>query len=365
MIDTVGVHAEGEVGDVIVGGVLHVPGATMYDKMIHLWEKNDGIRQLLLNEPRGRASMSTNLVLAPSDPTADAGLLIMESEEYVPMSGSNTICTVTAILETGIVKMQEPVTNLTLDTAAGLVQVTAECGDGKCKSVEFENVPCFVFALDQEVDVPGLGVVKFDMAYGGMIFAIINAGSVGQEIEDRDKNGASLVELGERIKAEVRRKYTPVHPENPAIRGVTNVVFAEPLVDEEGGKTSKNATIVMPGRLDRSPCGTGTCARMAVLHARGLLNVGERFRNRSIIETEFIGRIRSTTTVGQGNSMYPAIVPTIKGRGWITSFKQVVLDPTDPFPEGFRVSDSWHSTKSDPRVKGEVLKAYYNKPENQ
>ena len=351
-LDVVGVHAEGEVGDVIVGGVLDVPGATMYDKMIYMWEKNDSIRQLLLNEPRGRASMCTNLILLPCNPKADAGLIIMESEEYVPMSGSNVICTVTALLETGMVKMVEPVTELSLDTAAGLVKVKAECSNGKCKNVEFENAPSFVFGLNIPIEVPDLGTVTVDVAYGGMVFAFVDVATVGQNLADHHKTGADLVKLGEKIKAAVREQFTPVHPENPAIQGVTNLVFTAPLITEERGKVTQNATVVMPGRLDRSPCGTGTCARMAVLYARGLLNVGESWVNKSMIDSEFIGRIVKTTKVGE----YDAIVPTVRGRGWITSFKQVVLDPEDPYPEGFRVGDAW--LPANPQVKENVLKAY-------
>jgi proline racemase len=351
-LEIVGVHAEGEVGDVIVGGVLDVPGATMYDKMIYMWEKNDNIRNLLLNEPRGRVSMSANLILPPCNPKADAGLLIMETDEYVPMSGSNAICTVTALLETGMVKMVEPVTELALDTAAGLVTVKAECLNGKCKSVEFENAPSFVLGLDMPINVPDLGTVTVDVAYGGMMFAFVDVASVGHSLDDHHKNGAELVKLGEKIKAAVREHFTPVHPENPAIRGVTNLVFTTPLIEEERGKVTKTATVVMPGRFDRSPCGTGTCARMAVLHARGLLEVGESWVNKSPIDSEFIGRIVKTAKVGK----YEAIVPTVKGRGWITSFKQVVLDPEDPFPEGFRVGDAWLPTNPD--VKEGVLKAY-------
>lgn len=351
-LDIIGVHAEGEVGDVIVGGILDVPGATMYDKMIHMWEKNDNIRNLVLNEPRGRVSMCTNIILPPCNPKADAGLLIMESEEFVPMSGSNTICTVTALLETGMVKMVEPVTELALDTAAGLVTVKAECSNGKCKSVEFENTPSFALGLDIPIDVPDLGTVTVDIAYGGMMYSFVDVSSVGFSLEDHYKSGAALVLLGERIKAAIREQFTPVHPENPAIRGVTGLVFTTPLVKEDRGKVTKTATVVMPGRFDRSPCGTATCARMAILHAKGLLEVGESWINKSPIDTEFVGRIARTAKVGE----YEAIVPTVKGRGWITSFKQVVLDPEDPFPEGFRVGDAW--LPANPGVKEGVLKAY-------
>ncbi|KAK7403415.1 hypothetical protein QQX98_010828 [Neonectria punicea] len=335
-LSVVGCHAEGEVGDVIVGGVLDVPGKTMYEKLEYFQHKQDNIRQLLLNEPRGRSSMNTNLILPPCNPLADAGFLIMESEEYAPMSGSNTICTTTVLLETGMIAMKEPITTLALDTAAGLVQVTAECEAGKCKAVSFDNVPAFVAALDVPIDVPGLGTINVDIAWGGMWYAIVDAATLGVKVENQ--HGPRLVEIGERVKRAVQVQYVPVHPENPSIRGVTNISITEPLEDAPDGKTAKNTVVVSPGRFDRSPCGTGTCARLAVLHARGQLEVGETFRHRSIIGTEFETHIRGTTKVGE----YDAVLPTVKGRAWITSYKQIVLDPTDPYPEGFRVGDQWH-----------------------
>ncbi|WAO95618.1 Hypothetical protein NCS54_01325000 [Fusarium falciforme] len=335
-ISIVGCHAEGEVGDVIVGGVRDVPGKTMYEKLVHCRDKEDSLRQLILNEPRGRSSMNTNLLLPPTDPRADAGLLIMESTEYAHMSGSNAMCTATVLLETGMVPMKEPVTELALDTAAGLVTVKAQCDAGKCKSVSVENVPSFVDTLDLKVDVPGLGVVSVDIAWGGMWYAFVKASDLGLKVESN--NGAKLVELGERVKDYVKAKHTPIHPENDGIRGVTVISITEDLKDEESCKTAMNTVVVSPGRLDRSPCGTGTCARMAVLHARGLLKVGEVFKHRSIIGTEFISHIRETTQVGDRQ----AVLPTIQGRAWISSYKQIVLDPTDPFPEGFRVGDQWH-----------------------
>ncbi|KAJ4199905.1 hypothetical protein NW767_007885 [Fusarium falciforme] len=335
-ISIVGCHAEGEVGDVIVGGVRDVPGKTMYEKLVHCRDKEDSLRQLILNEPRGRSSMNTNLLLPPTDPRADAGLLIMESTEYAHMSGSNAMCTATVLLETGMVPMKEPVTELALDTAAGLVTVKAQCDAGKCKSVSVENVPSFVDTLDLKVDVPGLGVISVDIAWGGMWYAFVKASDLGLKVESN--NGAKLVELGERVKDYVKAKHTPIHPENDGIRGVTVISITEDLKDEESCKTAMNTVVVSPGRLDRSPCGTGTCARMAVLHARGLLKVGEVFKHRSIIGTEFISHIRGTTQVGDRQ----AVLPTIQGRAWISSYKQIVLDPTDPFPEGFRVGDQWH-----------------------
>ncbi|KAJ5106647.1 hypothetical protein N7456_003322 [Penicillium angulare] len=335
-LTVVGCHSEGEVGDVITGGVLDVPGKTMYEKLVHISTKKDYMRQLLLNEPRGRASMNTNLVLPPCDPKADAGFLIMESEEYAPMSGSNIICTTTVLLETGMIPMKEPTTEVSLDTAAGLVTVTAECEAGKCKNVEFNNVPSFVLELDYKLQVPGIGEILVDIAYGGMMYVLVDAASLGLRVHNQ--HARQLVETGERIKRALEAAYTPVHPENSGITGFSVCEFTEPLRIEDGCKVAANAVVVSPGRFDRSPCGTGTSARLAVLHARGEIKEGEDFKHRSILGTEFMSRIRGTSQVGS----YPAVLPTVKGRAWITSFKQVVLDSTDPFPEGFRVGDQWH-----------------------
>lgn len=335
VIHVVGIHAAGEVCDVAVGGVLDVPGRSMYEKMMYLWKKDDSLRHLLMNEPRGSSAMCHNLVLPPCNSNADAGFIIMEHEEYPPMSGANTIATATVLLETGMVAMKEPTSHLKLDTPAGLVAVDAECSGGKCTSVSFHNVPAFVFALDVEVAVPGIGAVKVDIAWGGMIYAIVDASSIGLSI--RSENGAKIVELGERIKAAVQAQTDPIHPENTAIRGVSILEFTEPLYAAGGKKSAVNTVVVSPGRLDRSPCGTGTCARLAVLHARGQLEENELFSHRSIIGTEFTASIRGTTSVGN----YPAVLPTVRGSAWITSFKQVILHPSDPFPEGFRVGDVW------------------------
>lgn len=248
------------------------------------------------------------------------------------MSGANTIATATVLLETGMIRMKEPVTEVKLDTPAGLVTVKAECENNKCKSVTFHNVPAFVWKLDLEINVPEMGTVKVDIAWGGMFYVLVDAASVGLAIKSVD--GATLVQVGERIKRAVQEQTNPIHPENSQIQGVTVLEFTEPLKDG----VANNTVVVSPGRLDRSPCGTGTCARLAVLHARGELAVDESFRHRSVIGTEFIGRVTGTTKVGEYDAVYPAVT----GSAWITAYKQVVVDSTDPFPEGFRVGDSWH-----------------------
>jgi len=335
MIDVVGVHAAGELNEVITGGVLDVPGRTVFEKMQHLEKKDDWLRLFLLQEPRGRITQCVNLVVPATDPKADVGFVIIESDYYVPMSGTNTICTVTALLETGMLPMQEPITKLVLEAPAGLVPVTAECRGGKCISVTFDNVPGFVFGLDKMVEVPGLGTIKIDVAYGGMIYALVDATALGFEIVSAE--GADLVSVGERIKAAAAEQVPAVHPENPEIHTINQTLFAAPLREEKGEKRARNTVVVSPGRLDRSPCGTGTCARMAVMHARGQLAVGERFVHESILGTEFVGTVLGTATVGKT----PGIRPSLKGSGWITAFHQYVLDPSDPFPNGYRVGDTW------------------------
>lgn len=334
--NVVGIHCAGEICDVVTGGVLDVPGETMFEKMNYFWQKSDHLRNLLLNEPRGSSAMCCNVILPKCHPQADAGFIIMEHEEYPAMSGANTIATSTVLLETGMVPMQEPMTKMVLDAPAGLVAITADGEAGKVKAVEFENVPAFVYALDLDIHVPTFdSPVKVDIAWGGMWYALVDATSLGLHLHPA--NGRELVDIGERIKRAVQAQTDPVHPENPAMRGVTVLEFTEPLTTSEAGKVATNTVVVSPGRLDRSPCGTGTCARLAVLHKRGQLGVGESFTHRSIIGTDFQGTVRRETKIGE----YAAIVPAVKGTAWITAFKQVILHPTDPFPEGFRVGDKW------------------------
>jgi proline racemase len=335
MVTVVGAHAAGELNEVITGGVRDVPGRTMFDKMQYLESRGDDLRQFLLNEPRGRVNQCVNLVLPSSNPAAEAGFVIMESDYYVPMSGTNTICTVTVLLETGMIPMQEPLTRFVLEAPAGLVQITAACRDGKCESVTFDNVPSFVFALDREIDLPGIGRIPVDVAYGGMIYAIVDAAALGFALDMSE--ASKLVEIGERIKRAAAEQISCVHPENPDIHTVNQTLFAGPLQETPQGRRSRNTVIVSPGRHDRSPCGTGTCARLAVMHARGQIAPGETFIHESLIGTEFIGRVLGTTTLAGQD----AILPSLTGSAWITAFHHYVLDPTDPFPLGFRVGDLW------------------------
>ncbi len=336
-ITVIGCHAEGEVGRVITGGVLPPPGDTLFEKKRYLERDADGLRKFLLYEPRGGAFVHANLVVPPTRPEADAGFIIMEATDYPPMSGSNSICVATVLLETGMIPMKEPETRLTLETPGGLVDVVATCRNGRCERVMVENVASFVAVLDGSVEVPGLGKIAVDIAYGGAFFAIVDSAALGFSLSADEAR--ELVEVGERIKAEVVAKYPVEHPENTEINTVTFTQFAAPVeICSEGVKLGRNAVVISPGKIDRSPCGTGTSARLALLCARGQIGVNEPFNSISPIGSEFKCKILGETLVGET----AAIRPQISGRAWITGIHQYGLDPTDPFPEGYTLSDTWY-----------------------
>src|SRR5438067_4014932 len=331
-ITVVGCHAGGEIGNVVVGGVLPPSGETVFEQMQAL-ARDDSLRRLLLREPRGSVAVHANLIVPPTRDDCDAGYIIMEPTEYPAMSGSNTMCVATVLLETGMVEMREPLTPLRLEAPAGVVEVTAQCANGKCESVELTNVPCFVEHLDAELEVYGLGTLTVDVAFGGMWYAIADARALGFTLEPSEARELSAV--GERIRTAAREQLPCAHPDNPEIAGVSIVEIAEPW--QGVGRVSKNAVVVAPGRLDRSATGTGLSARMAALHARGELRAGDAMSHASVIGSTFDGHIVSETTVGDR----PAIVPAIRGSAWITGITQVIVDPTDPFPEGYLLSDTW------------------------
>lgn len=345
MITAVDAHACGEPGRVITGGVLDVPGATMFEKKVYLETHADHIRLRMLREPRGYPAANCNLILPATHPEADAGFVIMEQVEYPPMSGTNTICVVTVLIETGMVQAVEPITKLKLETPAGLIGVEAEVRDGKVKRVTFRNVPAFATHLDAKVEVRGLGTVTVDVAYGGMFYVIADAEPLGFKLapdEARD-----IVRVAEMIKAATQEQLPVVHPENPGIAGVTIAQLSGPPSNPKADR--KNTVVVSTGKLDwsrpsswtgaldRSPCGTGTCAKMAALHAKGQLPLDRDFVHEGILGTTFTGRLIEATRVGP----YAAVVPTLSGQAWITGFAQYVVDPEDPFPDGFTVGDIW------------------------
>jgi proline racemase len=332
-IQVVGCHAEGEIGDVIVGGILPPPGDTIFEMMKAFERDQDHLRRFLICEPRGSVARHINLIVPAKTPGCAAGAIIMEPTEYPPMSGSNTICIATVLLETGMVAMVEPETILKLDMPGGVVTVRAACAGGKVRSITLENVPAFVDRLDAPLEIDGIGTIPVDIAYGGMFYALVDATRLGFSIQPDEAKDLAI--LGEKVRKAARAQYNVVHPENPGINGVSIVQFNTPF--QGPGTAAANTCIVAPGRSDRSPTGTGLSARLAVLHARGQLKVGERFSHTSIIGSRFDGQILRATTCGDR----PAIVPAITGRAWITGTMTYLLDPEDPFPDGYVVSDTW------------------------
>ena len=345
MITAVDAHAAGEPGRVITGGILDMPGNSVLEKMQWMEKNADHIRLRMLREPRGYPALCCNVIVPPVHPDADAGFIIMEQTEYPAMSGSNIICVTTVLLETGMLEMKEPVTELTLEAPAGLIKVKADCKDGKVTNVTFRNVPAFAIHLDVEIDVPHLGKVMVDIAWGGMLFVIADADQLG--IEVTSENGGELVRASEMIRVATVEQMPVFHPETPSFTGPSISQISGPPTHPEAHR--KNAVTLATGVLDwdkpstwtgvldRSPCGTGTCAKMAVLHARGELAIGEEFIHESVIGTLFKGKLLEETKIGQ----YNAVVPEISGQAWITGFANYVVDPTDPLPNGYTVGDIW------------------------
>ena len=335
-IHVVSCHAEGEVGDVIVGGVAPPPGATLWEQSRFI-ASDETLRQFVLNEPRGGIFRHVNLLVPPKDPRAQMGFIIMEPEDTPPMSGSNSICVATVLLDSGILPMQEPVTRLTLEAHAGLVEVVADCRNGKAERITVRNVPSFADRLDASLEVTGLGTLTVDIAYGGDSFVIVDATALGFAI--RPDEARDLAVMGMKITAAANAQLGFRHPENAGWDHISFCQFAGPLVEAEGALTGPNAVVVRPGKIDRSPTGTGCSARMAVLAARGRMKVGGLYSARSIIGSRFDCRIAGVAEVGGR----PAIVPEISGRAWITGTHQHMLEPTDPWPAGYRLSDTWPS----------------------
>lgn len=333
-IHIVGCHAEGEVGDVIVGGVAPPPGETIWEQSRFI-ARDQSLRQFVLNEPRGGVFRHINLLVPPKDPRAAVGWIIMEPEDTPPMSGSNSICVATVVLDTGIVPMVEPVTRFCMEAPGGLVEVTADCTQGKAERITVRNVPSFAGKLGVALEVEGLGTLTVDTAYGGDSFVIADATALGFRIapdEARD-----LAETGILITKAANEQLGFHHPTNPDWRHISFCQIAGPVRVVDGIKTGANAVAIQPGKIDRSPTGTGCSARMAVLHARGELGVGERFVGESIIGSKFFCRLEETTRIGD----LDAIIPSISGRAWITGMRQEMLDQSDPWPAGYRLSDTW------------------------
>jgi len=341
IIHTVSCHAAGEVGDVIVGGVAPPPGDTIWEQA--RWLERDGqLRNFMLNEPRGGVFRHVNLLVPPRHPDAQMGLIIMEPEDTPPMSGSNSICVSTVLLETGILPMEEPETHLVLEPPGGLIRVVARCRQGKVEEVRVANVPAFVDRLDASIEVAGIGTLRVDTAYGGDSFVIVDAADLGLAL--RPEAARELAETGIRITRAANEQLGFNHPDNPHWRHISFCQMVEPLRQEQGPWIGKNTVVIQPGKLDRSPTGTGLSARMALLHARGQMGVGDSLVGESIIGSRFRGRLLGTTRVGEREAIHPEIA----GQAWITGTHQHTLDPGDPWPQGYRLADTWPMFGNDP-----------------
>lgn len=335
MLTAVGTHSGGEYARVVTGGVTDVPGDTMLEKRDYLRDHADHYRRRLLFEPVGGVLHAADIIFPSRHPEAQFGFVILESTEYAVMSGSNTISVATVILETGMAEMVEPVTELVLESPAGLIRLTCQCADGKVVSVELLNQPAFVCHQKAPLEVPGIGTLAVDVAWGGMAYVLAESADLGFAMTPDE--AADLSRVGEVIKAAAAEQLSAVHPVHPDYAGITQTEIMGPLQRRDGVLHARNAVIVRPGRLDRSACGTGTSARLAVMHARGEIAVGEPLVHESVLGSQYVGTIVGTTEVGG----VPAVSPTIAGQAWITDIMQLGIDPTDPFPEGYTLPDTW------------------------
>ncbi|SFU24877.1 proline racemase family protein [Paraburkholderia aspalathi] len=330
-LQIVGVHCEGEIGKIITGGVVDIPGKTMLDKMNHINEVDDSLRKLVIFEPRGCLQMSVNILLPPTRPEAHAGFIVMQADKAHPMSGSNAICVVTALLEMGMVPMQEPETTVVLDTPAGLVTARATCIDGRCTGVSLDMVPSFVDRLDVPIETKEFGTIKVDIAFGGVFYALIDVEQVGLDLVP--ENARRLADVGVALRSLIDERVRVEHPLFPQINNIAYVMFRRRLSDVE----YQTCTTLPPGRIDRSPCGTGSSANLATLAARGLVDVGGSLISRSTIGSEFRVELLGRTEVGGR----PAVLPRIRGRAWTYGIEQLGVDPDDPLAAGFTLSDTW------------------------
>jgi len=333
-IHVISAHAEGEVGDVIVGGVLPPPGETIWEQSRWI-AKDQTLRNFVLNEPRGGVFRHVNLLVPPKDARADAAFIIMEPEDTPPMSGSNSICVSTVLLDGGLVPMQEPETHLVLEAPGGLVHVRAECRNGKAERIFVQNLPSFAGDLGATLDVEGLGTLTVDTAYGGDSFVIVDAGALGLNLDADEAH--FIAKTGVKITNAANAQLRFHHPEIPDWTHFSFCLFAGPVTRKGHELRAGSAVAVQPGKVDRSPTGTALSARMAVLHAKGEMGLKDRLTIVSLIGSTFVGRILGQTTVGD----YAAIIPELSGRAWITGIHQHMLDPSDPWPEGYRLTDTW------------------------
>jgi len=330
-IQTVDVHCAGEIGRVITGGVLNIPGATMADKLHKMNMGDDSLRRWLCSEPRSAPAGSFCLLVPACDPAADVGLIILQPDQAHAMSGSNAMCATTALLETGMIPMLEPVSIITFDTAAGLVRATATCEGGKVIKVTLDMPPSFVTKRDAVIDTPDWGDIHYDLCFGGVFYALVDVAQVGLTIAP--ENARQLAMIGVGLRNRIAAVEPAAHPTTPALNGLAYVMFRS---DEPDGNL-RTCTTLRPGRTDRSPCGTGSSSNMAARHARGQAKPGDVVVSRSIIGGEFQTEFVEETRVGP----FVATRNRVSGQCWIYGLSQIGLDPSDPFPLGFTLFDTW------------------------
>lgn len=333
-INVVQAYAEGEIGWVVTSGIMNLLGENIIEKRRYLISERDDLRQFLLYEPRGSVHTSVNLLLPPTDPEeADIGLITIETVDYPPISGSNTICTVTVALETGIIEMMEPVTRVRIESPVGILQAVAQCQNGKCERVAVEGIECFIFDSDVALTLPNGLTISVDIVFSGAFFLVVNAEDV--DVELCSESVTRIVEIGKEILIAGRKNLRVQHPIVPDYDTVGFVLFTTPF--KAGEEAVKGAVVIPPGRLDRSPCGTGTMSRLMALFAKGQLGVGDELVQESILGTRFKARVLQQTNIGG----YPGIIASIEGRAWITGHSVFTLDPSDPFPQGFEPPNLW------------------------
>lgn len=334
LVHIVACHAEGEVGNVIVGGAPPPPGASVWEQARWL-DADQSLRRFVLNEPRGGVFKHVSLLVPPKRPDAAFGFIVMEPEHTPPMSGSNSICVATVLLDTGMIEMVEPETTFLLEAPGGLLRVRAYCADGKAQSIEIENLPSFADQLDVKLELEGHGTLTVDTAYGGDSFVLVDARALGFAVVPDE--ALDLAKMGRRITLAANAQIGFQHPQHEAWNHISFCQFTLPVERKGNVLSGRNTVAIDPGKLDRSPCGTGCSARMAVMHARGEMAPGDRFVARSIIGSRFDCQINDVTTVAGRE----AIIPSIRGRAWITGTQQLMLDPDDPWPQGYRLTDTW------------------------
>ena len=330
-IQTVDVHCAGEIGRVITGGILNIPGATMAEKLHHLNTVDDSLRRWLCSEPRSAPAGSFCLLTPACDPRADVGFIVLQPDQAHAMSGSNAMCATTALLETGMIPMIEPESRITFDTAAGLVVATAVCQAGKVVKVTLDMPPSFVARRDAMIETAEWGAVGYDLCFGGVFYALVDVDQIGLTIAP--ENARALAMTGVDLRNRIAAIEPAPHPTTPALNGLAYVMFRS--IEPDGAL--RTCTTLRPGRADRSPCGTGSNSNMAARHSRGLAKPGDVIVSRSIIGGEFTTELVEETTVGP----YPATRNRVSGQCWIYGISQIGLDPTDPFPLGFTLSDTW------------------------